>query len=141
MKYKFFNKTGFLVIIIFITVITAAFVVDLVFFWDLGAVVIVALCFAWALCLAVLLRAFLLFQTILIDADGIHLYVGKREKRVIKWEELVEIKSYYNKKQKNYMIYAKDNIQSLNVQFKLKNAEFEKALKQFTTVNIQGSDF
>ena len=100
MKYKFFNKTGFLVIIIFITVITAAFVVDLVFFWDLGPVVIVALCFAWVLCLAVLLRAFLLFQTILIDADGIHLYVGKREKRVIKWEELVEIKSYYNKKQK-----------------------------------------
>lgn len=141
MKYKFFNKTGFLVIIIFITVITAAFVVDLVFFWDLGAVVIVVFCFAWALCFAVLLRAFLLFQTILIDADGIHLYVGKREKRVIKWEELVEIKSYYKKRQKNYMIYAKDNIEPLHVQFRLNNAEFEKALKQFTTVNIQGSDF
>ena len=39
------------------------------------------------------------------------------------------------------MIYAKDNIQPLNVQFRLNNAEFEKALKQFTSANIQGSDF
>ena len=141
MRYKFFNKTGFLVIIIFFTVITVAVVVDLVFFWDFGAVVIVSLVFAWFLCCAVLLRALLLLQTILIDSDGLHLYAGKRKKQEIKWEDLITIKIYYKKKQKNYMIYDKDNIHPLNVQFRLNNADFEKALKQFTTVNIQESDF
>lgn len=135
MKYKFFNKTGFFVIIIYITVITVAVVVDLVFFWDFGAGVIVALIFAWLLCCAVLLRALLLLQTILIDADGLHLYMGKRKKQDLKWEDLVTIKPYYKKKQKYYMIYAKDN-NPLNVQFRLNNAEFENALKQFTTDKI-----
>ena len=129
MKYKFFNKTGLWVGIIFITVITVAVIVDLVFFWDFGAVVIVGLIFAWLLCCAVLLRALLLLQTILIDADGLHFYMGKRKKQEIKWEDLVEIKPYYKKEQKYYMIYAKDNIQPINVQFRLNNAEFEKALK------------
>ena len=141
MKYKFFNKKGFWIIIIFITVITVAVGVVLVFFWDFGAGVIVTLIFAWFLCCAVLLRALLLLQTILIDADGLHLYTGKRKKQEIKWEDFVTIKPYYKKKQKNYMIYDKDNIHHLNVQFRLNNADFEKALKQFTTVNIQESDF
>ncbi|MDE6442042.1 MAG: hypothetical protein K2L12_04755 [Clostridia bacterium] len=141
MKYKFFNKTGLWIAIIFIIVITAAVVVDLALFWDIGAVAIIGFIFAWALCCAVILRSLLLLPIILIDADGVHLYAGKRIKQEIKWKDLVEIKSYYKNKQKNYMIYAKDNAQPLNVQFRLNNVEFEKTLKQFTTVNIQESDF
>ena len=141
MKYKFFDKTGFWYIIIFITIITVAAVVDLVLFWDLGIVVVVGLIFTWILCFAVPLRALLLLHTILIDADGLHLYTGKRKKQEIKWEDLVAIKSYYRKNQKRYMIYANDNINPINVQFRLNNAEFEKALNQFTTANIQESDF
>lgn len=141
MKYKFFDKTRFWYIIIFITIFTVFAVVDLVLFWDLGIVVVVGYIFAWGLCFAVFLRALLLLQTIIIDADGFHLYTGKRKKQEIKWEDLVAIKAYYKKKQKNYMIYAKDNINPLNVQFRLNNAEFEKALKQFTTANIQECDF
>lgn len=141
MKYKFFDKTKLLIIITFITVITVAVVVDLVFFWDLGEVVIVAFIFAWVLCCAVLLRALLLLQTILIDADGLHFYRGKRKKQDINWEDVVAIKPYYQKKQKQYMIYVKDNSDPFVVQFRLNNVEFEKALKQFTIGIIQDSDF
>ena len=137
MEYKFFNKKGLWIAIIFIIVITAAVVVDLALFWDIGAVAIIGFIFAWALCCAVVLRALILLPTILIDADGLHLYTGKRKKQEIKWEDLVEVKPYYKNKQKNYMIYAKDNIQIIDVNFRLNNAEFEKVLKQFTTVNIQ----
>ena len=136
MKYKFFNKTGLWIAIIFFIVITVAVVVDLALFWDIGAVAIIGFIFAWALCCAVILRSLLLLPIILIDADGVHLYAGKRIKQEIKWKDLIEIKSYYKNKQKNYMIYAKDNAQPLNVQFRLNNVEFEKTLKQFTTVNI-----
>ena len=141
MKYKFFDKTRVWYIIIFITIITIVAVVDLVLFWDFGIVVIVGLIFAWGLCFAGFLRTLLLLQTILIDADGLHLYTGKRKKQEIKWEDLVTIKPYYKKNQKHYMIYANDNNNPINVQFRLNNAEFEKALNQFTTANIQESDF
>lgn len=141
MKYKFFDKTRFWYIIIVITIITVAGVFDLVLLWDLGIVVVVGLIFAWILSFAAPLLALLILQTIIIDADGLHLYTGKRKKQEIKWEDLVAIKAYYKKKQKHYMIYAKDNINPLNVQFRLNNAEFEKALKQFTTANIQECDF